>query len=139
MPDVYLTGREEHTDEALSILQGALLAPDNSDTRRVAVIRTDTSSHDCNQLTAQYYDIADVLQQGDKILIRPQNGIDIAIRTEPLLHQIKNPPTAHTRHLAHVDQQGDFITIVNPYYFYQDQHKVSYFKYCLHAPGLARQ
>lgn len=135
MPDVYLNGSEERTDEALSLLQRVLMTPESPS--QLTVTRTDTADHECNRLDARYLAVENVFRENSQITIRPRQGLDIAIRTQPIRHQMKQPQTAHAIHCASIEHHGDFVHVVNPYYFYEDRHKVSYYKYCFHAPGLA--
>ncbi len=137
MPDIYLTGKQENADEATELLRNALVAASGEPASQVVLTSADTADYESNPLEARYLTIERVLQDDEQIIIRPQQGLDIAIRTKPLKHQSKQQPSVQATHLAFVERYGDFVRVVNPYYFYEDTHKVSYRKYCFHVPGLA--
>lgn len=132
MPDVYLSGDSKHTDAALSLLRSALTGSDES-SQLITLVSIDTEDHVSGQLEAKYLRIDEVLQAADRIVIRPQQGLDIEIRTQPIKHQAEGE-TVQTIHVAYVEHLGDFVHVVNPYYFYYDRHTVSYRKYCFHVP-----
>ena len=128
MQEVYLLSSQEYTDEAISILRSALVSTDDQQ-QRLTVVSLDSEDHYSYRLKAQYCDIDSVFQQGDYIVIRPRQGTDIRVRTQPIRYG-----RIQSVHAAYIEHLGDFVHVVSPYFFYQDRHKVSYRKWCFHIP-----
>ena len=133
MPEVYLLSNQEYTDGAISILHSALVSTYDQQ-QRLTVVSFDSEDYYSDRLKAQYCDVDDVFQQGDHIVIRPRLGTDIRIRTQPIRHG-----RAQSVQAAYIEHIGDFVHVVNPYYFYQDRHRVSYRKWCFHIPRLTTE
>lgn len=131
MPEMSLTNDPTRVQHAVEILRNALIAPAGK-RRSLVMIKDDTSNHgstppdgSCNVI------IKDVRSKNSWIVISPQFGVEISLPVSPIV----SGPGIEDHYQTHISHIGSFLSIVKPYFFYDDRHRVDFMKWCFVIPA----
>lgn len=126
MPEMWLSDDPARVQQAVELLQAALVAPAGK-RRKVVITETNGSDEPGAPQEAGYVWIDQVLIDGEHIVIVPLSGhLEIYLSTVPIEHS--NGESYRT----YVDHNGDFVNIAMPYVPHWDKSIVLGQKWSIH-------
>lgn len=130
MPTICLVSNSTRIQEAVELLQMILIAPAGK-RRRMVVIEADTAMHPREPLQdAHNVEIREVRSENEQIAITLQSGLELLLPVKPLVFGsgiVNQNPTR-------IDYTSNSVSIVKPYFFFEDRRRVDFMKWCFVSP-----